>query len=171
MNCSLILSSPSSPRPLSDCCKSDCKSCSERSIKFVEVERTVGFFTLLPPTGLISWTSSSRNLAQKKPQQKLSFPKEARLSQATSDLNSFRFKCKNRAKEQDRDTQYFCSWEYQKVHSIGTSEVWRLGLWGRKEYSSERLSKFKKKISTWLDKATAPAALRTAQLLTSFWET
>lgn len=28
-----------------------------------------------------------------------------------------------------------------------------------------------KKISTWLDKATAPAALRTAQLLISFWET
>lgn len=81
----------------------------------------------------------------KKPQQKLSFPKEARISQVTNDLNSFRFKCKNRAKEQDRDLCYFCSWEFQKVHSIGTSDVWRLGLWGRKEYSSERLSRCKEK--------------------------
>lgn len=110
------------------------------------MQRT-GFFvlTLLPPTGLISWTSSSRNLAQKKPQQKLAFPKEGRISQVTSDLNSFKFKCKNRAKEQDWDSCYSCSWEFQKVHSIGTPEVWRLGLWGRKEYSSERFPKCKEK--------------------------
>lgn len=145
MNCSLILSSPSSPRPLSDCCKSDYKSCFERSIKLVEMERTVGFFYTASTYRLNKLNLKLQKPCTKKPQQKLSFPKGARLSQVTNDLNSFRFKCKNRAKEQDRDPWYFCSWGFQKVHSIGTSEAWRLGLWGRKEDSSERLSRFKGK--------------------------
>lgn len=144
MNCSLILSSPSSPKPLSDCCKPDLQVLLWKK-HWIHQDGENSVFYTASTYRLNNLNLKLQKPCTKKPQQKLSSPKEARLSQVTSDLNSFRFKCKNRAKEQDRDPWYFCSWEFQEVHSIGTSEVWRLGLWGRKEYFSERLSKFKEK--------------------------